>query len=562
MTQNGQGDEPQLPAVRRAHEGVVLPSDGSGPWIPEVAGEHTIPAGGQPWGQPWGPQDGGPQPPQQQPPHIPQQPHQQQLPQPYQQQPQQQQPHQQQFQQPMPPQQLPYQQQPPAAQPLPPAAQPSGGGHRLPQHGAPAPQAQQYPSHGQPQNLAQPPAQMPQQMPPQNSVHHPAHGAPGSSQTPSFAQPLPPEAVPGAGDSDATQFIAPIPAQPENQAESTQYLGYHQQSGAAPAAPGSDADPTQFLPPVPPAPSGAPYGIRPGAPEDRQPPAEFDNLFRTDNAAGPQAAGETQQLPRFDSQPPYGNPPYGGGAPHNAPPGNDPYGRPQQPGAQPPQYAPEPVSRAGAGASRRKSRTPVIAAVVVGCAVIGLGAGALLSGGGSDKKDDQQPAGATSTAGSTAPEAAKADPAQPQAVALDKLLADSNNSRSAVIAAVGSIRSCQNLPKAASDLRGAAKQRHDLVTKLGTLSVDKLPDHAKLTSALTTAWNASATADEQYAAWAHAVAANGKKECKHGHAKRTAAAGRGDAASGQATAAKKEASTLWNAIADKYHLTQRRGDQL
>ncbi|WP_343235179.1 hypothetical protein [Streptomyces sp. SID10853] len=371
---------------------------------------------------------------------------------------------------------------------------------------------------------------------------------------------MPPEAVPGAGDSDATQFIAPVPAQPGNPSESTQYLGYQHQSGPAPAAAGSDADPTQFLPPVPAAPaapSGAPYGIRPGAPEDRQPPAEFDSLFRSDNGAGPQPAGETQQMPRFDSPPPYGSAPYG----------SDPYGRPQQqPGAQAPQYAPEPepASRAGAGGGaggrRKSSRTPLIAAVVVGCAVVGLGAGALLSGG-SDKKDDKQPVGATATEGSKTPEPAK-DPAQPQAVALDKLLADSNNSRSAVIAAVGSIRSCQNLPKAASDLRGAAKQRHELVTRLGTLSVDKLPDHAKLTGALTTAWNASATADEQYAAWAHAVAANSKKECKHGHAKRTAAAGRGDAASGQATAAKKQASTLWNAIADKYSLTQRRSDQL
>ncbi|MFJ5290890.1 hypothetical protein [Streptomyces sp. NPDC088348] len=560
MTQNGQGDEPQLPAVRRAHEGVVLPSDGSGPWIPEVAGEHAVPAGGQPWGQPWGPQDGGPQPPQQPPPHIPQQ-HQQlppshqyqQLPPPYQQQanqqPQPHQPHQQQPQFPQhmapqsqPPQHMPppeptYQQYQPASQPLPPAARPSGPDHRLPQHGAPAPQAQPYPSHGQPQN-------------------------------PSFAQPLPPEAVPGAGDSDATQFIAPVPVPPDNAAESTQYLGYHQQSGPAPAAAGSDADPTQFLPPVPAAPAGpsrAPYDIRPGAPEDRQPPAEFDSLFRTDNAAGPQPAGETQQLPRFDPQDPYGSDPYGNGAPRSTPPGGDPYGRlpQQQPGAQAPQYAPEPASRAAAGTARRKSsRTPLIAAVVVGCAVIGLGAGALLSGGDSDKKDDKEPAGATATTGSkAAPEAAK-DPAQPQAVALDKLLADSNNSRSSVIAAVGHIRSCQSLPQAAADLRDAAKQRHALVTKLGTLSVDKLPDHEKLTSALTTAWNASATADEQYAAWAHAVAANNKKECKHGHAKRTPAAGRGDAASGQATAAKKQASPLWNVIADKWSLTQRRGDQL
>ncbi|WP_405779701.1 hypothetical protein [Streptomyces sp. NBC_00859] len=566
MTQNGQGDEPQLPAVRRAHEGVVLPSDGSGPWIPEVAGEHTVPAGGQPWGQPWGPQDDQQQPPQQ-PPHIPQQPqdHQQYQPPHFQQQSQQPQAQQPQFPQHLPPQQSqppqPYQQQP-LSQPLPPPAQSSGQptGHRLPQHGAPAPQyqqdqqypqdqqqypqAQQYPPHGQPRRRPQ--------LPPQDRP-----------QNPSFAQPLPPEAVPGAGDSDATQFIAPVSeatqfiapvaAPPENPAESTQYLGHRRQPGPAPAASGADAEPTQFLPPVPAAPAAPDYGIRPGAPEDRRPPAEFDSLFRTD-AAGPQAAGETQQLPRFDPQDPYGS---------------DPYGRPQaqpqpQPGAPAPQYVPEPASRAAAGAGRRKSsRTPLIAAVVVGCAVIGLGAGALLSGGGgSDKKDDKQPAGATAATGSKAPAQPAKDPAQPQAVALDKLLADSNNSRSAVIAAVGNIRSCQNLPQAASDLRGAAKQRHSLVTQLGTLSVDKLPDHDKLTASLSRAWNSSASADEQYAAWAHAVAANNKKECKKGHAKRTAAAGRGDAASGQATAAKKQASTLWNAIADKYSLTQRRSDQL
>ncbi|MEV8568337.1 hypothetical protein AB0436_22640 [Streptomyces sp. NPDC051322] len=450
MTQNGQGDEPQLPAVRRAHEGVVMPADGSGPYVPEVAGEHTVPAGGQPWGQPWGPQAAQPQPPQAQPPQA-QPPH----------------------------YQSPYQQAAP--------------------------------------------------------------------QPPPYAQPLPPEAVPGAGDSDATQYIAPISLPPENPAESTQFLGYQQQPAPGPL--GSDADPTQFLPPVPAAPVAAPYGIRPGAPEDRQPPAEFDSLFRTDGGGtGPQAAGETQQLPRFDPQQPYGNDPYV----------QQPYQ--QQPPAQP--YAPQPVTRAAEGDERRRSRTPLIAAVVVGCAVLGLGAGALLSGGGSGgSKDDKEPVAATSAEASKSPQAA-ADPARPQAVSLDKLLGDSNNSRSAVIAAVGNIRSCQNLPKAAADLRGAAKQRRGLVTRLGALAVDKLPNNAQLSASLTKGWNASATADEQYAAWAQKVAAAGKKGCKHGHAKRTAEAGRGDKASGDATSAKKQASTLWNAIADKYSLTERRGDQL
>ncbi|WP_250301202.1 hypothetical protein [Streptomyces sp. A 4/2] len=546
MTQNGQGDEPQLPAVRRAHEGVVLPSDGSGPWVPEVAGEHTVPAGGQPWGQPWGPQDAQALPPQQIPAQQPQS-------QPYMQSPHQ-------------PQAL---SQPHQPQALPQAQQPQ---QHLPQPQQHLPQQPQQPQQHLPYQAPQAP-QAPQAQP-MPQMQHPMHPQ-AQPQSPSYAQPLPPEAVPGMGmglglgDSDATQFIAPISVPPESPAESTQFLGHHPQPGAAP---GSDADATQFLPPVPAAPAAAPYDIRPGAPEDRVPPAEFDSLFRSDAASGPQAAGETQQLPVFDAQQPYGNDRPGNGPAGNGPGngrGNAPYGNGAY-GQQPPpppqqQYAPQPPppgSRAAAGADRRRSsRVPLIAAAVVGIAVVGLGVGALLSGGGSDTKDDKQPAASTETAASKPAQAAE-DPAKAQAVALDKLLADSNSSRSAVIAAVAHINSCQNLDQAEQDLSGAAKQRHSLVTRLGALSVDQLPDHAQLTSSLTTAWNASATADEQYAAWARNVADKGKKGCKHGRAKRTEAAGRGDAASGQATAAKKQASGLWNTIAEKYSLTTRRVDQL
>ncbi|NEB68356.1 hypothetical protein G3I39_15070, partial [Streptomyces fulvissimus] len=62
MTQSGQGGEQQLPAGRPAHEGVVLPSDGGAPWIPgaPTGGQadqgQAVPAGGQAWGRPWGPQ--------------------------------------------------------------------------------------------------------------------------------------------------------------------------------------------------------------------------------------------------------------------------------------------------------------------------------------------------------------------------------------------------------------------------------------------------------------------------------------------------------------------------
>ncbi|MCX5311487.1 hypothetical protein [Streptomyces sp. NBC_00154] len=354
-----------------------------------------------------------------------------------------------------------------------------------------------------------------------------------------YAQPLPPEVVPGMGagaDADATQYIAPVPAgpapgglPPESPAEATQFLAHTQ------PAPASDADATQYIPPVP---GGAPYSIRPGTPGERQPPAEFDNLFRSE-----EPAGATQQMPRFD---PGQAAPYGGGR-------QPPFQQPQ-----PPQHSEPPQGRAGQ--RKKPSHVPLIAAVVVGCAIIGLGAGALMSG--DDKgKDDKQPVAAASSPAAKPSTQAAADPAKPQAEALDKLLADSNNSRSTVIAAVAKTQSCTDLDQAITDLQGAAQQRRELVTRLQGLSVDKLPDHAQLTEALTKAWQASASADDHYAAWAR-QAKNGKKVCRHGKARATPEKAQATVASGEASKAKQRASGLWNSIATKYGLTRRSSTDL
>ncbi|WP_406309779.1 hypothetical protein [Streptomyces sp. NBC_00623] len=353
-----------------------------------------------------------------------------------------------------------------------------------------------------------------------------------------YAQPLPPEVVPGMGagaDADATQYIAPVPAgpapgglPPESPAEATQFLAHTQ------PAPASDADATQYIPPVP---GGAPYSIRPGTPGERQPPAEFDNLFRSE-----EPAGATQQMPRFDP---------GQAAPYRG--AQQPPFQPQQP-----QHSEPPQGRAGQ--RKKPSHVPLIAAVVVGCAIIGLGAGALMSG--DDKgKDDKQPVAAASSPAAKPSTQAAADPAKPQAEALDKLLADSNNSRSAVIGAVEKTKSCTDLDQAVTDLQGAAQQRRELVTRLQGLSVDKLPDHAQLTEALTKAWQASASADDHYAAWAR-QAKNGKKVCRHGKARATSETAQATVASGEASKAKQRASGLWNSIATKYGLTRRSSTDL
>lgn len=237
-----------------------------------------------------------------------------------------------------------------------------------------------------------------------------------------------------------------------------------------------------------------------------------------------------------------------------------PYRGAQQPPFQPqqPQHSEPPQGRAGQ--RKKPSHVPLIAAVVVGCAIIGLGAGALMSG--DDKgKDDKQPVAAASSPAAKPSTQAAADPAKPQAEALDKLLADSNNSRSAVIGAVEKTKSCTDLDQAVTDLQGAAQQRRELVTRLQGLSVDKLPDHAQLTEALTKAWQASASADDHYAAWAR-QAKNGKKVCRHGKARATSETAQATVASGEASKAKQRASGLWNSIATKYGLTRRSSTDL
>ncbi|MBO4257908.1 hypothetical protein [Streptomyces griseorubiginosus] len=589
MTQSGQGEKP---SPREAREGIVLPSDGGEPLLPGMLnaqpaapGGHTGSHGGSSAPQPAAPQPAGPQTPAAAPPGgqswgTPWGPDQHQTPAP---------PAAQSW--PSPPDQswaAPDQWTTSTSQPLPPAddgyGTPAGsGGFSAPLPPAADEGATQY-------------------IPPVTGSGMPAGApVPGSEGATQF---LPP--VPASGDEAATQYIPPVgpgALPPEvggpTGAGTTGFPGHAPQTGTGAAgfpghgaqahdpqagtgaagfaghgpqthaphpAAGPDAQPTQYLPPagagpmpaagpdaqptqfLPPVTDQAPYGAQPGG--DRQPPAEFDNLFRS-GPGGDSPAGATQHLPRYEqppaAQPPYGQQPapsYGRQAPQPA------YG--QQP---PASYPPSQEARGGRG----RSKVPLIAAVGIGIVVIGVGAGAMLGGGGGGK-DKNQTVSATAPA-SGGSSASAADPAKQQAVALDKLLSDSGNSRASVISAVADVKACRNLDGAASDLRDAAKQRTQLVTSLSGLSVDKLPNHAELTAALTRAWQASAAADNHYAAWADQVGGN-KKGCKKGQARTTGQTAAGNRASGTASQQKAEAADLWNAIAKTYGLTQRRPTQL
>ncbi|MFF8032531.1 hypothetical protein [Streptomyces sp. NPDC016626] len=551
MTQSGQGEEP---SARPAREGIVLPSDGGEPLLPGMTSGPVAPAGGvdgrssgsgfpasappggQTWGTPWGPDQQAPAPPPGQ----------------------------------------DWQSPADARWGTPEQSSWGAPAPSAPGPGALPPEGASDPAHGGPYDVgggAQPGAGYGGQPGPdgRHGAHdsygghpgpdgphgaHDPYGAPGRDAygSPS-AGALPPAApggpegatqflppVAGGGvDEGATQYIPPVgpgalpPEMPAaHDSETTRFLGRAQGApgpGAGPRPPAGnpDAEATRFMAPVAGQPAGQPYGAPPGD-GNRQPPAEFDNLFRSDTA-GPAAA--TRSVPAAGhGQPPTATRPAAGGG------------------------------RGGRGGGRTGSRVPLIAAVGVAIAVLGVGAGALLGSGGGDDDGGDRPVSAGATAGGETSASPSVDPVRQQAVELDKLLADSGDSRTAVVNAVGDVKACRDLGQAAQDLRDAAGQRKQLVTDLSGLSVDKLPDHQALTTALTKAWQASASADDHYAAWADQVAGAKGKYCKKGQARTTGQTQAGNRASGTATAEKAEAAKLWNAIARQYGLTERQPTQL
>ncbi|WP_240802025.1 hypothetical protein [Streptomyces sp. A1136] len=382
----------------------------------------------------------------------------------------------------------------------------------------------------------------------------PIPGAPGPVEA--ATQYIPPVVDGPAHHEAATQYMPPVPAAPGHHEAATQYIppvvdgpAHHeaatQYMPPVPAAPGHHEAATRYIPPVVDGPAHHEAATQyippvPAAPAD---PAVqgFDGLFRSDDSAG-----STQQLPQIQEP-----------VLPRAPRARGPVGPPAGPLPPAQQYAPQQQYAPPPPAPARKVSAGVIAATVIGLAVAGLGVGSLLGDGGKAANSDpgaEAPAPTGSSA--VAADDAQVDPARPQAVQLDKVLADSNGSRAAVIKAVDDIKSCRNLDQAALDLRAAASQREDLVTRLQDLKMDQLPDHVKLAAALNKAWKSSAAADRSYAGWADDVG-HDKGKCKDGKAKSTDSAAAGNKASGEATRAKESAATMWNSIAAKYGLTRR-----
>lgn len=326
--------------------------------------------------------------------------------------------------------------------------------------------------------------------------------------------------------------------------------GYATGSGAGEAP----APETQYLPPYP---TGDPGVGAPAPSYDQQPP------YGEPQSSYDQQSSYEQQQPSYGGQQSFGGQSFGGQQAFGQQP---PYGRPQPPqqpsyggqqsfgGQQPPVdettrlgRLSEPGARSGQG---RPSRKVIIGAVVAACAVGGILVGGLLGGGSSPAKSTHKAAAggtpsATGTSSGSASSSALSPAAQTQAAALSKLLGTANSSRQAVIGAVAAIQKCDKLPDDQTALTQAAAQRRQLLASLAALKVDKLPTGQSLVDQLNQAWQASASADDAYAAWAGDLAASCDPSKPQDNAHKSA----GDQASGTASTAKKQASTIWNAIA-------------
>ena len=170
--------------------------------------------------------------------------------------------------------------------------------------------------------------------------------------------------------------------------------------------------------------------------------------------------------------------------------------------------------------------------------------------------------GAASSPGGTA--SAPASPAaQPQqetaAQGLAGLLAQSVMDRSSIVAAVNDVSQCgPNLRQDPQTLDSAVTSRQALLTRLARLpGRSALP--APMLAALTSAWQNSIKADQDFAQWAQDQISNG---CTAGNQSSDPHAQAAAGPDAQATTAKQSFVAQWNPIATRYGLPGYQWNQL
>lgn len=203
----------------------------------------------------------------------------------------------------------------------------------------------------------------------------------------------------------------------------------------------------------------------------------------------------------------------------------------------------------GPGSGNR--RTPlIIGGAVVLIAAVGLYFG--LSGGGSSNKGT-----ATGKATSASTSAASNETAQQQADAVYQLVKQAHTLRTDISNAVGELKAC-DVSAATSAINSTATARASAAKQVAALPVSKISGGSSVTAALQTAWQASATSDQEYAKAAADFANGGcTASAVTSDANYREASGSGSSASDNA---KDAAASLWDSDMTKYEPSITSGD--
>jgi hypothetical protein len=156
----------------------------------------------------------------------------------------------------------------------------------------------------------------------------------------------------------------------------------------------------------------------------------------------------------------------------------------------------------------------------------------------------------SSTSTSTSSTTAAVPIAKQEATTLSDLLVQSASDRTAIVNAVSSISSCQNLSGDAQTLVDAANSRQNLLNGLEGLNLSTLPSGSQLSQALAGAWTNSKASDQSYADWAgdelnNGCTINDTSDPNYQNAQ---------SSDSQSTTEKTMFTNLWNPIATQYGL--------
>jgi hypothetical protein len=220
-----------------------------------------------------------------------------------------------------------------------------------------------------------------------------------------------------------------------------------------------------------------------------------------------------------------------------------------------------PTDESEARPDERGHRGLLIAIAVLAAAVVGMVVALVATSSGGTDTAGTVPGDTPNTPVAPSPTTAPATTststtlsaqALPAGQSLTALLTQSSGSRSQVQTATVAIASCGDLAGAQSALAAAQSSRQTLLSQLGQLDLAPLPDSAALITALTNAWQSSASSDGSYAQWA---ADEQAKPCVPNDSTDPGYQS-SLAADGHASTAKQQFASIWNPIATSLGLRQ------